>query len=748
MIASIESIIESFKRFSWYQENIERVIKIPKRKATYKELNLKLLSQFENYFPILKIKNLYAHQALAIEKILDKKNIIITTSTASGKTFAFLLPILNELEKNLKATALLIYPLKALTNDQYNLIEKIKEISNINLNASVYDGDTPQSKRAFIRKNARIILTNPYELHQTISYHYKWSKFFKNLKFVVIDETHRYRGIFGSNVALLIRRLRRIFEFYGSIPIFILSSASMSNPLDFAQKLTNLKFELISEDGSPQGGKFLIFWNTTKCNLSSFLQTRDIFLNLINRKLQTLCFVKSRKASELISSWAKEKIKEDKIFSYRAGYLPEKRREIENDLKNGKIQGVVSTNALELGIDIGSLDAIIISGFPNSISSFWQQMGRASRKAQSSLIIFIGLADALEQYILKNPKTILNRNFEKVFVSPQNKYLALKHILCASSELPIKEKERNIWGFELKEFISELEKENLIFKSEKGYVFIGGGRPQAVVSLESLSEESIEIISDGKVIETMDINRAYREAYKGAVILNQGRTFLIEELDLKNKKAWAKEKQLDYYTEPLKRENIKIKSIFKSKKLKNNEISFYFGLLNVVENYFAYRIKKFDRVISYNEINLPPLEFESHGIWFTLPSDIIEGCKRKGFDFAGGLHGLEHLMIALAPIKGSCDRNDLGGISDPFNEKTNSPTIFIYESYPQGVGIVDLLFSDFKEFLGICFQHIKKCSCENGCPSCILSPKCGNNNQPMDKKASIFILEKILKLYK
>lgn len=741
MANDLKAVIQKLKKLPFYQNNIEKVIELPPRPAHYQKLKCQLSQPVMQYLRSKNIKKLYTHQVEAIEKLINKENIIITTSTASGKTLAFLLPILDELCKNKKATALLIYPLKALSNDQYKLIKEIDKISELNLNPGIYDGDTPQELKAKIRNQSRLILTNPYELHQSICYHYKWASFFKNLKYIVIDEAHSYRGVFGSNTALLFRRLKRILKHYNATVSYVLSSASIANPLQFARILIGENFKLISEDGSPEARRYLILWNSQKTECSSFLQTRDIFLTLISNGLQTLCFVKSRKAAEILASWVKEKTAK-KVLAYRAGYLPSERREIENALKERKIDGVVATPALELGIDIGSLDAVIISGFPNSIASFWQQAGRTARKLQDSLIIFVALEDVLEQYLLRNPQPLLQREFEKLYLCPTNFQLLVSHVLCACSELPLKpEKERKIWQKDIKEELSELKRHNLVASSAHGYIYIGGGRPQAAISLDDIETDEFEIICNDKLIETITLRRAYREAHPSAVILRQAKTYLVEKFDLEAKKIWVKEKELDYYTESLKQEMVTIDLALEKKKCRN--IKIYLGFLNIREKYIGYRVKKFDQVIGYHELDLPLITYRTQGIWFTIPTSILQSCQKQGFDPAGGLHGLEHLLIGLSPLIASCDRNDLGGLAEFMNLESGKATVFIYEGYRDGVGIAEILFQNFEELLIICSDTIKKCSCEMGCPSCIYSPKCGNNNKPMDKYAASFIIERI-----
>ena len=714
----------------WYQNNIVDFRQFPARPPKYKKPEFRFSTPLQKFLEKKGIQSLYLHQVEAIENILQGRNVIITTSTSSGKTLSYLIPILETLSREPATRALLIYPLKALTNDQRLVLKEIKEI---NFEAAVYDGDTPAQRRSFIRNEANIILTNPYELHQVLPYHFKWQEFFRNLRFIVIDEAHKYKGVFGSNVANLIYRLKRILDYYAVQPVYILSSASIGNPAEFAFRLTAEKFYHISEDGSPQSRKVLLLWNSKNSRLSYLEQVKEIFSELINSGFKTICFLKTRRSAELIKSrLGPEK---EYVASYRAGYLPEVRREIEAKLKSGQIKGVLSTNALELGIDIGELDAVVIAGFPGSISSFWQQAGRAGRRQKEALIFYIGLDDALEQYLLNQPQILLQPEFEKMNIEPHNIYIRSRHLLCASSELPLKEdeikdSERNI--------LNTLLKKGFLSRTSRGYIYTAGGRPQGYVSLDNISEDSVELLVEGKVYETMDYARALRELYPGAVYLSQGKTYLIQKLNLKDRIAEAEEKKLDYYTELVQQEEVELKEVFKSRSAVNYTLNY--GLSEIKESFPGYRIKKFNQVLGFKELNLPELKFNASAIWLELDSTVREAVQAKKLSYAGGLHALEHLLIALAPLIASCDRNDLGGRSYSIYPAAGSSGIFIFEGYQGGVGIAERLYNEFDRFLDTAREHILNCKCENGCPSCILSPKCGNNNIPLDKSAAIFIL--------
>ena len=413
----------------------------------YGTLHAPLGDTLESYLSHHRIR-LYSHQCEAVNRIRTGKNVIITTPTASGKTLAFNIPVFEGLEADPEARALYIYPTKALSNDQFATLEQMAQFTGISARPAIYDGDTPQSKRAAIRQNARIIISNPHELHQVLSFHTKWHPFFSHLKFIVIDEAHRYRGVFGSHIALLLRRFVRLCHFYGSAPQFILSTATLANPLEFAGKLTGLPFDLVDEDGSPHGRKHFVLYNPFYDGIgerSTYQETKDLLVSCVKENLQVLCFTGSRKMAELVTLWAREDVRRssarlaESISAYRAGYLPEERRAIERQLKEGLMKGVVSTNALELGIDIGSLDAVIIAGYPGTMMSTRQQAGRAGRKGDDSLAILVAFANPLDQYFMHHPHHFFSRSHEHAIIDTGNPYIVSGHLLCAAAELPLRE---------------------------------------------------------------------------------------------------------------------------------------------------------------------------------------------------------------------------------------------------------------------------------------------------------------------
>ena len=748
----IEDFIKNIKQMQSYKKQIICIQKIQAQKADFGKLEKPLPENIQNSLLNREIV-FYSHQAEAINKVRQGKNVVIVTPTASGKTLAFNIPVLEALTEDPNATALYLYPTKALTNDQLKVLRELEKDIGIKASPNIYDGDTPQSQRASIRENSKIILSNPYGLHQYLPWHYKWRTFLKNLKFVIIDEAHVYRGVFGSNVAMLLRRLMRICSYYNADPQIILSSATIANPEEHAKRLTGKDFEVISKDGAPKGKKTFMFWNPpfidndNTIRRSTHQETKDLLTLSILKNLQTLCFTTSRQMAELITRWTKEELRQrspklqNLITAYRAGYLPQERRQIENRLKNKDLIGVVSTNALELGIDIGSLDSVIISGYPGTVISTWQQAGRAGRTNAESLVTLVAFQNPLDQYFMKHPDDFFGRPHEQAIIDLHNQYISLGHIMCAASELPITENDRKFFPELFSESIQALEQQHLVRKTPRGYVYSGTARPVEVVNLESISDKTVTVLSKGNVLETLPLNKAYEEAHEGAVLLHQGETYISEELNLETLTAKVRQEDVNYYTEVLKDVDVTIKKTFQEKQEK---VKIGLGELTITETYHQYLTKTYDEVIKRLPLDLPLLTFTTVGLWFLVPDKLRKELESQNLDFDGGLHAVEHAMIAMSPIFAMCDRWDIGGLSTPLHPDTGEPTIFIYDGFEGGIGISENLYANIKLLWEKTLQLIENCECKEGCPSCIYSPKCGNENEPLAKKAARIILKHLI----
>ncbi|MDR2874191.1 MAG: DEAD/DEAH box helicase [Methanobrevibacter sp.] len=782
--------MNNFKKDIRFRKKIVHIETIPSKIAVHDKIE-DLNPIIEKYLQHKKIK-LYKHQVSSYKKIKNNKNIIITTPTASGKTLAFNLPILDDLSSDENATALYIYPAKSLSNDQLDVLKKFEKDLGIDIKPERYDGDTVKSSKYSIRQNSRIILTNPHQLHHILSWHHQWKRFYSNLKYIVIDEAHSYKGIYGSNVAYLIRRLKRITKFYNSNPTFILASATLANPLELASKLTGEEFELIDEDSSPSAEKDFILYNpfinnnknkssltdkirlknnesenkqsnhdniktsftttTNNVSISAHQETELIFLYLILKNVQTLCFTVSRKTAELIAMWAKQDMENyrrrlvNNITAYRAGYLTEQRLEIENGLKSRKYIGVTCTNSLELGINIGSLDAVIISGYPGTMVSLWQQAGRAGRENQRSAVILIAFENQLDQYLMNNHEFFFDKAQENTIIDLSNQVLNKAHFLCASDEISIKEDELNDFNLNQHE-IKSLMDENKLIKDENGeYIYGCDDSPSFKHSLNQISPEIFKILNNNKLIETMERSQVYREAHIGAILINKGETYIVKTVDLKNKVINAYKQNVKYHTMVLK--DVEIKIIEKIKKIKLNNFTIHFGEIEVVEDFYKYKKMHFSKVLGIFPLDLPPLKFKTKGLWFTIDESLKKILEEKYDEkdvFAGGLHGIEHGLIALYPLHLMCDRFDIGGLSTNHHEDTQEPTIFIYDAYQGGIGINEKAIEVFENLINSSYKLLKNCKCKDGCPSCIYSPKCDSDNNPPHKEASIFLLNQLKK---
>ena len=755
---SDSSNIDAFKNDVRYRENIAHIETIPAKKANFKRvdnLNEKIIDYLES-----KDMKLYNHQAETYNAIQEGEHVIITTPTASGKTLAFNLPIMETMIEDKEATALYIYPAKALSNDQLHVLENLEDEMNIKINPRTYDGDTPREDKRGIREKSRIVLTNPYQLHLILSWHHQWSRFYRNLRYIVIDESHYYKGVFGSNVAFLIKRLKRIANFYGAYPQFILSSATLANPLELANRLTGEEFKLVDNDTSPSGEKDFILYNPfknykrNKVNMknapSVHMETENIFMYMMLKQIQTLCFTVSRKTTELIAMWAKNDMTQIKgklahrIAAYRAGYRPEERREIEDGLKSGKYLGVTCTNALELGIDIGSLDAVIISGYPGTMISTWQQAGRAGRSRQKSLAILIAFENQLDQYFMNNPTFFFDKPHENAIIDLTNPILQEAHLLCAAKELPLKYGEVEKYFGISDEILEDLvSKKDLHINARGDYMYLYDDNPALDHSLDQISGQEFKIMNNGQLLETMEKSQVYREAHEGAILINKGDTYVVDSVSLSRGFVNVSQKTVDYHTMVLNQTDINIKK--KLSKTKYGNLRIHFGELTVSEDYFKYKKMQFSKSVGTYPLDLPPLKFNTKGLWFTIPKSVKDTLEdmfpNEEEVFAGGLHGAEHALIGLFPLHTMCDRFDIGGLSTNYHEDTQEATIFIYDGYEGGIGICEKAVDVFVDLLKSTLDLLNNCNCQSGCPACIYSPKCGNDNKPLHKNATKYILE-------
>ncbi len=695
------------------------------------------------------ISDLYSHQSDAINFIRSNASVVVATPTASGKTLIYTLPVLEKIMNRPKAKAMYIFPLKALAQDQLRVFhETVSHIEGKIPTAAIYDGDTSAWHRKRIRDNPpNIILTNPEMVHLSfLPYHDKWAAFFIGLEMIVVDEVHTYRGVMGSHMAQVFRRLKRICSHYGADPTFLFSSATVSNPGQLAEQLAGIDVKVVTQSGAPRGKRHLIFINP----IEGPAQTAIILLKAaLSRNLRTIVYTQSRKMAELIAIWAGTRAGafSERISAYRAGFLPEERRRIERRLANGDLLAVIATSALELGIDIGDLDLCILVGYPGSIIATWQRGGRVGRTGQESALVLIAGEDALDQYFIRNPEDFLSREPEAAVINPFNPIILSKHLVCAAAELPIDVDEPIACSENAKNVLSQLESEGALLRSAEGDRFFSRERaPHRHVNLRGTGDRyQIISIETGDIIGEVDGFRAFKETHPGAVYLHRGETFLVKDLDLDAKTVKADKKVVDYYTRVRGHKNTEILEIFQEKKVWGTRV--FHGRLKVtdqVTGYERWRIHLKKRLNIVN-LDLPPLLFETEGMWYAIPAVVQKNAEAAYLHFMGGIHAIEHAGIGIFPLLVMTDRNDLGGISTPFHEQVGSAAIFIYDGVPGGAGLTRQAFDRAEDLLNYTLKAIETCPCESGCPTCVHSPKCGSGNRPIDKAASVFIINEIKK---
>lgn len=752
----IADFINDLKQEEDYEGQMVVVKKIARQKAVYGQLARPLPPRLREELSHVRITKLYCHQTEAMKYIDAGKNVVVVTGTASGKSLCYNLPVLESILEDRKNCSLYLFPTKALAQDQLRMLLQFKIRP---LKAATYDGDTPDDERYWIRSNANLILSNPDMLHFGIlPYHRKWGNFFLNLKFVIIDELHSLRGVFGSNVANVIRRLRRICSFYGSSPQFILASATIANPKELAEKLIGLPVELVDKDGSPHGRKFFVLWNppyldpTCEKRKSSNSETTYLLSQLVQFGFKNITFSKSRQTAELVFRYAREELKDqpelaERISSYRAGYLAAERRQIEQRLFSGDLLGVSSTNALELGIDVGSLDACIINGFPGTIASTWQQAGRAGRTLKDSLAILVAQDNPLDQYYMSHPKNFFGKPHEEAIIDFSIPSILEKHLLCTSFELPLDQSVEDLFGEEGLLAVKNLVARGRLAERKGRWYFAEHGFPSESVNIRSASQNTYTIVEveSGAVLGTVDAAMAFIYVHPGAIYLHRGDSYLVLELDIREKVAFVELASRDYYTQP--RDNTVIKILKQRRERPLRSIKIHQGSVDVATKVTAFQRKRVftGEVIGMQELDLPEQQFQTEALWFVLTDDILDNLSLEGKELAGGIHAVEHGAIALLPVYAMCDRWDIGGVSTPFHTQTTLPTIFIYDGYEGGIGIASRGFDLAEQLLVSTLELIRNCGCKDGCPSCVQSPKCGNWNEPLDKKAAVRILEEILK---
>jgi DEAD/DEAH box helicase domain-containing protein len=697
---------------------------------------------------VLPFDGLYEHQRDAWDAAARGENLILATGTASGKSLAFNLPVLDAIAREPKERALYLYPTKALAQDQ---ARALAELRAPNVRAAIYDGDTPGERRWQIRRWANVILTNPDMLHVgVLPHHDRWADVLHNLRYIVVDEAHVYRGVFGSHVGNVLRRLRRLAGVYGAEPQLLFASATIANPGELAASLGGVDATVVDRDAAPRAERTIALWNPELLDAELGLRASPLgeasrlLAALTTRGLRTICFAKSRKAAELIHKFTVDRVDSatgKRLAPYRAGYTPAQRRDIERRLVEGELLGVSATDALELGIDIGLLDCAISVGFPGTVASLRQQWGRAGRRGHG-LAVLIASEDALDQYFMREPEMLLERRVEAAILDHANPRVLDGHVRAAAFEAPVDDADRATLGDAALERAAVLPE---LKHTKSGYVWAGRNYPAGRFGLRSTTPDTFAVVEaqSGTVLGVVELERAYSTVHEGAVYLHLGESYLVRELDLQARTAVVTPYTGDYYTQAKKDTNTAIEESLRTERRCGLDLSF--GRISVTEQVVAYQKKSVrdQSTLETVDLDLPETSFETEAIWYLPEPGQLEGLEKMP-TLLGTLHAAEHSMIALLPLWAMCDRWDIGGLSTNIHFQTDRPTVFIYDGHSGGVGITERGFNAFEGWVADTARMLEGCPCSDGCPSCVQSPKCGNLNEMLDKHGALTFLRRLV----
>ncbi|MFB9718985.1 DEAD/DEAH box helicase [Planobispora longispora] len=712
------------------------------------------------------ISGLWPHQAEAAELAHGGRNVIIATGTASGKSLAYQVPAITSVLDG--GTVLYLTPTKALAADQLRVLNGLDLPG---LRAATFDGDTSYDERDWVRRHANYILTNPDMLHRSLlPRHPRWSAFWRRLSMVVIDECHGYRGVFGSHVAQILRRLRRICARYGSRPVFFLSSATASEPRAFATRLTGLQMAEVTTDASPRGATTFALWEPPLTELRgergapvrrpATAETADLLADLVLADVRTLAFVRSRRAAESVSLTTRARLSDlaadaglpadlpEKVSAYRAGYLAEDRRKLEKALRSGECLGLATTSALELGVDVSGLDAVLIAGWPGTRASLWQQAGRAGRSGQDALAVLIARDDPLDTYLVHHPEALFGRPVEAIVLDPDNPYVLGPHLCAAAAEVPLTEDDLEIFGPATKDALTGLVAQGLLRQRPTGWFWTRREWATDLADIRGAGGPPVQVVeaSTGRLLGTVDEPSAHTTVHTGAVYIHQGEAFLVGELDLEAGVALVEAGTPDYTTFARDVTEISVLESLRSRPLGPGEL--HFGSVEVTRQVVSYIKRRLQsgEMLGDEELDLPPRTLRTRAVWWTLPASAVTALAEEGLDLGGAAHAAEHASIGLLPLFATCDRWDIGGVSTELHADTGLLTVFVYDGHEGGAGFAERGYARAAEWLTATREAIASCECDRGCPSCIQSPKCGNGNEPLDKTGALRMLAALLSL--
>ncbi len=734
-----EGFLRQLREHPAYAGQVVHVEALPARPPRHGELDADLPAPLAAALAAAGIHNLYVHQAAALAAARRGASFVVVTGTASGKTLCYLLPVGERLLADGASTALFVYPTKALAQDQWRALQRFAGGLGAAAACGTYDGDTSQHQRRALRDRGRLVLTNPDMLHQGIlPQHPRWSRFFANLAYVVIDEVHTYRGVFGSHLANVVRRLRRVCAHYGSAPRFICSSATIANPQEHAGGICGVPMELIADDGSPRGPKHVVLWNPPLLGgqdarlaasgerRSGLGEAAHLMATLVRREIQTIAFVRTRLAAELLARQCRERLQgasprlAERVHAYRGGYLPEERRRLERALAAKEVLGVASTNALELGIDIGSMEAALLVGYPGTIASLWQQAGRAGRTATGSLVVLIAQNAPVDQYLMQHPGYLLAQNPETAVIDPDNPHIAIGHLQCAAHELPLADAEIASFGPDARTVCELLAEEQRLCRIQDQWFYSSAGYPASSVDLRTLAG-GVFTIQDAsppnQVIGIMDESSALSQLHTHAVYLHAGETYFVERLDLDQKVAYVSRQELDYYTQAVQVAEIRILEREEERQTPAGVLGF--GTVTVTTQIPMFRKTRFGgrESLGFETLDLPAQELSTVACWFVPAPAHRQALAAQNLVVGEALTGLANLLVEVVPLFLMCDPQDIGAVVDARNLGTEA--LFVHDRYPGGIGYAARCLARFEEIARTMAQAIQACPCQSGCPSCV-----------------------------
>ncbi|GAA4977851.1 DEAD/DEAH box helicase [Yinghuangia aomiensis] len=755
-------------------DRVTHVRRIPARRGRPTEWPEWARREVVDAFRAAGIDHPWEHQARAASAAASGRSVVLATGTASGKSMAYLLPVLTALLEGTRApngrgaTALYLSPTKALAADQLRAVDALRaaETGLDAVRTATYDGDTPAEVRRWVRAHAAYVLTNPDMLHRSLlPAHRAWSAYLKALKYIVIDECHTYRGVFGSHVAQVLRRLRRICRRYGADPVFVLASATVSDPAAAAARLIGSEpadVEEVTDDASPRGGLTFALWEPPLTDFkgergapvrrTATAEAADLLGDLVLDGVRTVAFVRSRRGAEVVRVMARDQLERvdpglaDQVATYRAGYLPEERRDLEQALHDGRLRGVAATTALELGVDISGLDAVLIAGYPGTRASLWQQAGRAGRAGQEALAVLIARDDPLDTFLVHHPEALFDRPVEATVLDPDNPYVLAPHLCAAAAELPLEEDDLPLFGPVAAPLLPGLVKRGLLRRRTTGWYWTSPERATDLTDIRGAAGAAVRVVEDGtgRVLGTVDGSAAYSAVHTGAVYLHQGETYLVRELVLDDAVALVRRANPDWTTSAREKTDIRVLDEVRSEAWGRARLCF--GSVEVTSRVVSYQRRRIltGQILGEHRLDLPTQSLRTRAVWWTVTPEQVAEASIDEADLPGAAHAAEHASIGLLPLFATCDRWDIGGVSTALHPDTGLPTVFVYDGHPGGAGFAERAYATAPRWLRATREAIAACECESGCPSCVQSPKCGNGNHPLDKGGAVRLLGGLL----